>query len=132
MEDQDLKPHARAFKANRLSAGIFALATAMTLLMLRPELSLAYAAFLTIAVCLAAWAGTRGVFGQPRAVIDQNFMAYVSMASLVFFGLVYLAPFRASVIGFDLMRAGLWALNVLLTCAVYRAVIRVFSDQDRG
>lgn len=92
MESTHSQGPAHAFKVNRIAAIGMTLATAAALLLLRPELSLVYLAYIGISVYPLSWAKTHGFFGQPRPVMQQNFAAYVSISTIGFVATLLSAP----------------------------------------
>ena len=82
----------RASKANRLVAIGMAAATAAVLLVLRPDLALVYLFYAGISVYGLSLAKTYGVFVKPAPVRQQNFAAYVSVATLGFVATLIGAP----------------------------------------
>jgi hypothetical protein len=99
MESTHPQGAAHAFKLNRIAAIVMTLATAAALLLLRPDLSLVYLAYMGISVYPLSWAKTRGFFGQPRPVLQQNFAAYVSMSTIGFVATLLAAPHMIDQIG---------------------------------
>jgi len=82
----------RAFKANRLVAIGMAAATTAVLLLLRPDLALVYLGYAGISVYCLSLAKAYGVFVKPGPVRQQNFAAYVSVATLGFVATLIGAP----------------------------------------
>lgn len=89
----------QAFRANRIIALVMALATAATLLLLRPDLPLIYLASTAISVCCMGWAKSRGIFGPPCPGRAQNFAAYVSVSTVGFVVTLLAAPQMIEPIG---------------------------------
>ncbi|WP_322988446.1 hypothetical protein [Hoeflea sp.] len=83
---------AHTFKTNRTAAIMMTIAAAVTLMLLRPELSLVYLAYTGISVYSLSWARTRGYVGKPCPVRQQNMAAYVSISTVGFMATLFGAP----------------------------------------
>lgn len=111
---------AQAFRVNRIAAAVMAFATAVSLLFLRPELSLVYAGYLAISVYLLTWIGTLGLFGRPRAIGEQNFAAYVAASTLLFGVTLAFVPQVIETVGVFIAIA----VSALIAGVILRALLR--------
>ena len=122
MDSIDHHDAGQAFKVNRLAAIGMAVAAAASLLVLRPELSLIYIAQTGTAVYLLSWARTKGVFGKPRPVTEQNFAAYVAVSTLSFITTLAAAPQMIEIAGTTIYFAFAAVIAVLVLRAIWKGV----------
>jgi hypothetical protein len=122
MDSIDHNDAGQAFKVNRLAAIGMAVAAAASLLLLHPELSLIYIAQTGAAVYLLSWARTKGVFGKPRPVTEQNFAAYVAVSTLSFVATLAAAPQMIEIAGSTIYFAFAAVIAVLVLRAIWKGV----------
>lgn len=120
MESIDQDGTALAFKVNRLAAIGMAVAAAASLLLLHPELSLIYIAQTGTAVYLLSWARTKGFFGKPRPVAEQNFASYVALSTFSFVATLAAAPQMIELAG----SAIYFAFAAVIALLVFRAMLK--------
>jgi hypothetical protein len=111
----------QAFKVNSIAALGMTLATAATLLLLRPELFLVFIAYVGMSVFSLSIARTYGLLGQRRPVIEQNFAAYVSISTVGFIATLFGAPQMIELFG----------SMIFVLVAIVMAILVLYSIIDR-
>lgn len=82
----------KAFRFNRLSAGLMVFGTAAALFLLRPELGLIFLAYVGVSVWSMCVARSHGILVRPLPLKHQNMAAYVAISSVTFFVALFAAP----------------------------------------
>jgi len=118
-EQADQADPAQAFKVNRIAAIVMTFATVAILLLLRPELSLVYLAYMGISVYFMSWARTQGLFGRSRPVMEQNFAAYVSISTIGFVATLRVAPQVIGLIGSAIYIVFAMVMVILILRAIF-------------
>ncbi|MDF1606602.1 hypothetical protein PZ897_00275 [Hoeflea sp. YIM 152468] len=112
---------AQAFKVNRITATVMTLATAATLLLHRPDLSLVYLAYTGMSVYPMSWAVAHGLFARPRPARAQNFAAYVSVSTVGFVITLFAAPQMLDLMGSAIFILFAFVVAILVLRAIFDA-----------
>lgn len=110
----------RAYRTNRIAAIVMTLAIAAALLLHRPEFALVYVGYVGISVYFLGLAKNYGIFVKPSPPAEQNFAAYVSIATLGFLAVMIGAPHLIELYGVMVLAV----LCVLMAIFLARAVIK--------
>jgi asparagine N-glycosylation enzyme membrane subunit Stt3 len=119
-EPSDQAAQKRAFRTNRIAAIVMTLAIAAGLLVQRPEVAPVYLGYVIISVYFLALAKTYGVLVKSSPLSEQNFAAYVSVATLGFFAVLIGAPHLIDLYGTMVLAV----LSMLMAIFLARAIIK--------